>query len=140
MAQDLFKVIFACVHNAGRSQMSAALFNKYADPQKARAISAGTNPAEHVHPEVVLVMQELGVDLSRVRPQKLTTEVTRDANLLVTMGCGDQCPFVPGLRRQDWPLPDPKGKNIDEVRLIRDQIQSRVRQMVEEENLGPQTS
>ena len=133
----ILKVIFACVHNAGRSQMSAALFNKYADTEKARAVSAGTNPAEQIHPEVVLVMQELGVDLSRVRPQKLTPELTKDANILVTMGCGDQCFFVSGLRREDWPLPDPKGKSVDEVRVIRDQIRARVRKMVEEEDLGP---
>lgn len=92
--------------------MSAALFNMYADPQKAHALSAGTNPLEQVHPEVVLVMHELGVDLTDVRPQKLTREMAKDANLLVTMGCGDQCPLVPGLRRQDWPLPELKGKNI----------------------------
>jgi arsenate reductase len=119
-------VIFACVHNAGRSQMAAALFNALADPAKWRAISAGTNPGERVHPEVVAVMREEGIDLSGARPQKLTPELASQAQLLVTMGCGDECPFVPGLRREDWPLEDPKGKPIDRVRAIRDEIRARV--------------
>jgi arsenate reductase len=119
-------VIFACVHNAGRSQMAAALFNALADPAKWRAISAGTNPGERVHPEVVAVMREEGIDLSGARPQKLTPELASQAQLLVTMGCGDECPFVPGLRREDWPLEDPNGKPIDRVRAIRDEIRARV--------------
>jgi arsenate reductase len=101
-------VIFACVHNAGRSQMAAAFFNKLADPAKARAISAGTTPGERVHPEVVTVMQEEGIDLSAARPQKLTTTLAGEAQLLITMGCGDECPYVPGLRRDDWPLARPR--------------------------------
>ena len=97
-------IIFACVHNAGRSQMAAALFNKLVDPAKARALSAGTTPGERVYPEVVAVMQEEGIDLSAARPQKLTAELAGEAQLLITMGCGDACPYVPGLRRDDWPL------------------------------------
>ena len=102
-------IIFACVHNAGRSQMAAALFNKLVDPAKARALSAGTTPGERVYPEVVAVMQEEGIDLSAARPQKLTAELAAEAQLLITMGCGDACPYVPGLRRDDWPLEDPGG-------------------------------
>ena len=97
----MLKVIFACVHNAGRSQMAAAFFNQLAAPEKAEAISAGTEPGERVHPEVQAVMQEIGIDLSRVKPQKLTEELAKDAQLLITMGCGDKCPYVPGLRRDD---------------------------------------
>ncbi len=122
----MITVIFACVHNAGRSQMSAALFNRFADPTKARAISAGTRPAGRVHPEVVEVMNEIGIDLSSARPQRLTAELARDAQWLVTMGCGDECPYVPGLERDDWPLPDPKGQPIERVREIRQEICERV--------------
>lgn len=129
-------VIFACVHNAGRSQMAAALFNTVADPAKARALSAGTNPAERVHPEVVTAMQEAGIDLSAARPRKLTTELVSGAALLVTMGCGDECPYVPGLRREDWPLEDPKGQQIERVREIRDEIRARVRALVASEDVG----
>jgi len=123
-------VIFACVHNAGRSQMAAAFFNQFADAEKARAISAGTNPAERVHPEVVKTMKEEGIDLSAARPQRLTTELASSAQLLITMGCGDECPFVPGLERGDWPLEDPKGKAIERVREIRNEIRDRVRELV----------
>ena len=98
-------IIFACVHNAGRSQMAAAFFNQLADPHKARAISAGTEPGLRVHPEVLEVMREIGIDLSEAKPQKLTDELAREAQLLITMGCGDKCPYVPGLRTDDWPLP-----------------------------------
>jgi arsenate reductase (thioredoxin) len=119
-------VLFACVHNAGRSQMSAALFNLVADAAKARAISAGTEPGPRVHPEVLEAMKELGVDLSDIRPQKLTTELASTASLLVTMGCGETCPVIPGLLREDWPLEDPKGKPIERVREIRDDIRDRV--------------
>src|ERR1700682_5377071 len=93
------RVIFACVHNAGRSQMAAAFFNQLADPKSARAISAGTEPGNHVHPQVVEVMKEMGIDLSSAKPQKLTDALTADANFLITMGCGEACPFVPGLQR-----------------------------------------
>src|ERR1700727_4045136 len=122
----MLKVIFACVHNAGRSQMAAAFFNQLADRTKAEAVSAGTEPGLRVHPEVLAVMQEIGIDLSAATPQKLTQELTNDAGLLITMGCGDKCPYVPGLRRDDWPLPDPKGRPMDEVRAARDDIRSRV--------------
>jgi arsenate reductase len=123
-------VIFACVHNAGRSQMSAAWFNLLADPVKARALSAGTYPGERVHPEVVEVMREVGVDLSGATPQKLTADLARDAGWLITMGCGDECPVVPGLLRDDWPLPDPKGQPVDRVREIREDIRARVGRFV----------
>jgi arsenate reductase (thioredoxin) len=119
-------VIFACVHNAGRSQMAAAWFNALADPAQARAISAGTQPADHVHPVVVDVMREAGIDVSANRPRLLTAGLASDAALLVTMGCGDECPFVPGLEMQDWPLRDPKGQPMDEVRATRDEIRRRV--------------
>ncbi len=111
--------------------MAAALFNKLANPRQWRAISAGTQPAERVHPEVVEAMRELGVDLSTARPQKLTAELAEDAQLLVTMGCGDACPFVPGLERDDWPLEDPKGKSMERVREIRNEIERRVRNLLE---------
>ena len=123
-------VIFACVHNAGRSQMAAAWFNALADPAHARAVSAGTQPGERVHPLVVDVMREAGIDLAANRPQRLTAELARGATLLVTMGCGDECPFVPGLQIDDWPLPDPKGRPIEEVRETRDEIRSRVAELL----------
>jgi len=122
-------VIFACVHNAGRSQMAAAFFNALADPGKARAISAGTEPAERVHPEVVEAMREVGIDLGAARPRLLDAGLVSDAQLLITMGCGEQCPFVPGLQRNDWNLPDPKGQPIGTVRAIRDEIRARVAQL-----------
>lgn len=124
-------VLFACVHNAGRSQIAAAFFNALADPAKAVAVSAGTQPGERVHPEVVDVMREVGIELSAQRPQKLTDQLARKASLLVTMGCGDDCPYVPGLRRDDWPLEDPKGKPADEIRRIRDEIRARVSQLLD---------
>ena len=126
-------VLFACVHNAGRSQMAAAWFNLLADPGKARAISAGTQPGTRVHPEVVAVMREVGVDLSAAGTTKLTDEVATEAQLLVTMGCGDHCPVTPGVVRQDWPLEDPQGRPVAQVRVIRDVIRDRVRQLVEGE-------
>lgn len=127
--------IFACVHNAGRSQMSAALFNQFVDPSKARAISAGTQPADHVHPVVQDAMRELGIDLSSAKPQKLTAELAQGADTLITMGCGDECPYVPGLRRDDWPLPDPKGQGIEVVRQTREEIKSRVLALLVREDL-----
>lgn len=123
-------VIFACVHNAGRSQMAAALFNRLADPAKARAVSAGTEPAERVHAVVVDAMRELGCDLGSAQPRRLTPELARGAALLVTMGCGESCPTVPGLEREDWALPDPKGRPIEAVRAIRDEIRARVARLV----------
>ncbi len=126
-------VVFACVHNAGRSQMSAAFFNLLADPAKARAISAGTQPGERVHPEVVAAMREVGIDLSGGKPQKLTGELARSAAWLVTMGCGDECPVIPGVRRDDWRLPDPKGEPVERVREIREEVRRRVEGFVEEQ-------
>lgn len=131
----MIKVIFACVHNAGRSQMAAAFFNQLADPHKAHAVSAGTEPGQRVHPEVQAVMQEAGIDLSHARPQKLTEQLAREAQLLITMGCGDKCPYVPGLRRDDWPLRDPKGLPADEVRAIRDEVKRRVEELIDRERL-----
>jgi len=110
--------------------MAAAFFTRGADPSKAHAISAGTNPSDRVHPEVVEAMREAGIDLSAAKPQRLTRELAQDASLLVTMGCGDECPFVPGLRTEDWPLADPKGKGIEQVRQIRDEIELRVKQLL----------
>ena len=106
--------------------MAAAFFNHLADRTKALAISAGTEPGSRVHPEVLAVMQQVGIDLSDAKPQKLTQELANDASLLVTMGCGDKCPYVPGLRRDDWPSPDPKGLPMGEVRTIRDEVRARV--------------
>ena len=132
----MLKVIFACVHNAGRSQMAAAFFNQLADPQKAQAVSAGTQPGERVHPEVQAVMQAVGIDLSHTKPRKLTEELAKEAQLLITMGCGDQCPYVPGLRRDDWPLRDPKGLPQEEVRAIRDEVRGRVADLVSREGVA----
>jgi arsenate reductase len=128
--------IFACVHNAGRSQMSAAIFNQLVDPKMAHAISAGTHPAERVHPVVVDAMREVGIDLSNAKPQKLTMELAENAEMLITMGCGDECPYVPGLIRDDWPLPDPKGQGIESVRQTRDEIKRRVLQLLTQEQLN----
>src|SRR5688572_23746635 len=130
------RVIFACVHNAGRSQMAAAFFNALADPAKARARSAGTAPADRIHPEVAAAMHEAGIDLTEVRPQKLTPELAADTQMLVTMGCGDECPVLPGVVRDDWPLDDPKGQPADEVRRIRDDIRRRVNDLIAREGWG----
>jgi protein-tyrosine-phosphatase len=130
------KIIFACVHNAGRSQMAAAFFNQLADHSKAEAVSAGTEPGLRVHPEVLSAMQEVGIDLSDAKPQKLTQELAEGASLLITMGCGDKCPYVPGLRRDDWPLPDPKGRPMEEVRVIRDVVKANVLNLIEAEKAG----
>jgi arsenate reductase len=124
------RVLFACVHNAGRSQMAAAIFNSLADPARAEALSAGTKPGAAVHPEVVAVMREVGVELSGATPRLLTADLARGVALLVTMGCGEDCPYVPGVERDDWPLPDPKGRPLDEVRAIRDQVGARVSALV----------
>ena len=124
------RVIFACVHNAGRSQMAAAFFERFADPARAEGFSAGTRPGEHVHPEVVAVMGEIGIDISARKPRKLTDDLARSASLLITMGCGDECPFVPGLERDDWPLANPKNQPLETVRRIRDDLQHRVRTLV----------
>jgi arsenate reductase len=125
------KVLFACVHNAGRSQMAAALFNRVADPDKAEALSAGTRPGAAVHPEVRAAMQEVGLDLASATPRLLTEELARGVSLLITMGCGEECPVVPGVERDDWALPDPKGRPVEEVRAIRDEIAARVAALVD---------
>lgn len=131
----MITVLFACVHNAGRSQMAAALFNRGVSPARARALSAGTRPGERVHPVVVDAMREVGIDLSSARPQRLTPEITAGVDWLITMGCGDECPFVPGVSRDDWPVADPKDQPLDQVRAIRDTIASRVRDFIEREGL-----
>ena len=129
-------VLFACVHNAGRSQMAAGFFNSLANAAAARAISAGTAPAAQVHPEVISAMREVGIDLATAQPQRLTEELARGAVLLVTMGCGDECPVVPGVSRDDWPLADPKGQSIDDVRRIRDAVRARVVALVRSRGWG----
>src|SRR5687767_15059981 len=130
-------VLFACVHNAGRSQMASALFNQLADPSKARAISAGTDPGPRVHPEVILAMREVGVDLAAASTTRLTPELAQQAQVLVTMGCGDECPYAPGAMRDDWPLEDPKGKPIEHVRQIRDEIRRRVQDLIARQGWEP---
>lgn len=124
-------VLFVCLHNAGRSQISQAIFEQTA-PGRHTAISAGTTPAEHVHPEVVQVMRELDIDLSDRQPQLLTRELAEQADVVVTMGCGDECPYIPGKRYLDWQLPDPKGRPIEEVRATRQEIARRVTDLVRE--------
>lgn len=128
------RVLFACLHNGGRSQMAAAFFNILADQKKARAISAGTQPAPRVHPEVADAMRELGIDLSQARPQLLTRELASKANLFITMGCGESCPVVPGLCREEWEFPDPKGQPPVRVREIRDVLLQTVRNLVKRNN------
>jgi len=123
--------LFVCLHNAGRSQMSQALFERAAEGRHS-ALSAGTTPGEHVHPEVVEVMCELGIDLSDRIPQGLTVELAQQADVVVTMGCGDACPYIPGKRYIDWNLSDPKGRPLAEVRATRDEIARRVDRLVNE--------
>jgi arsenate reductase (thioredoxin) len=123
--------LFVCLQNAGRSQMSAALFEQAAGGRH-RALSAGTSPADRVHPEVVEVMRELGIDLADRLPRRLTRELAEQADVVVTMGCGDECPYIPGKRYLDWDLPDPKGRPRDEVRATRDEIARRVEVLVAE--------
>jgi arsenate reductase (thioredoxin) len=124
-------VLFVCLQNAGRSQMSAALFERVAEGRH-RALSAGTTPAEQVHPEVVTVMRELGIDLADRVPRKLTPELAEQADVVVTMGCGDECPYIPGRRYVDWELDDPAGRPLDEVRATRDEIAQRVSELIAE--------
>ncbi len=124
------RVVFACRHNAGRSQMAAAFFNRLADPARATAISAGTTPGTAVHPEVLAAMRELDIDLGGARPQRLTPELAEGARLLVTMGCGEQCPYLPGTELLDWALEDPRGQPLERVREIRDEVRRRVTNLV----------
>ena len=131
------RILFVCLHNAGRSQMSAALLEAVAAGGH-EARSAGTTPADRVHPEVVEVMKEIGIDLSARRPQRLSDEMARWADVVVTMGCGDECPYLPGRRYIDWDLPDPKGLPAAEVRGIRDDIRGRVEQLARELEPSPE--
>ena len=126
------RVLFACVHNAGRSQMAAAWLTALAHPSKVEAISAGTEPGGTVYPEVIAVMREVGVDFSGAFPRLLTAEIATYATLLVTMGCGEACPHIPGLPRVDWPLADPKGRSLTDVRAIRDEIRERIDILIRE--------
>ncbi len=123
-------VLFVCVRNAGRSQMAAALLERIAG-DGVRVLSAGTHPADDVHPNVVTAMREVGIDLSEARPRRLEDDAVREADVVVTMGCGDECPFYPGKRYEDWELPDPAGRPVEEVRAIRDEIERRVRELLD---------
>jgi len=125
------QVLFVCLHNAGRSQMSKALFDRAAHGRH-ESESAGTEPGERVHPEVVEAMRELGIDLSANTPHKLTREMAERADVVVTMGCGDACPYIPGKRYIDWQLPDPKERPIEEVRVLREDIERRVSELASE--------
>jgi arsenate reductase (thioredoxin) len=125
------RVLFVCLHNAGRSQMSRAFFTQMAHGAH-EARSAGTSPGDRVHPEVVAAMREIGIDLSAQTPQKLTDELAGWADVVVTMGCGNRCPYIPGRRYVDWDLPDPKGMPPAEVRRVRDEIRRRVRELMRE--------
>lgn len=124
-------VLFVCLHNAGRSQMSQALFERAAGARHA-ALSAGTIPAEHIHPQVVQVMHELDIDLADSTPRLLTQDLAEQADVVITMGCGDECPYIPGKRYIDWNLPDPSGRPVAEVRALREQIARRVHTLVDE--------
>jgi arsenate reductase (thioredoxin) len=132
------RVVFACRHNAGRSQMACAFFRQLADPARVSVLSAGTTPAERVHPEVAAAMREVGIDLAGVRPQLLTPALATGTSLLVTMGCGEECPFIPGAEIEDWPLADPKGQPLERVREIREAIRERVAALVERRGWGPE--
>lgn len=127
-------IIFACIHNAGRSQMAAALFNKYKTSENVNGISAGTEPADKVHPNVVKVMQEMDVDLTQAKPQKLTEELAKGANMIITMGCNEKCPYVPGVKIIDWKIPDPKNLNVEETIKIRDYIKEQIQEFIKENN------
>jgi arsenate reductase len=126
-------VLFACRQNAGRSQMAAAWFNALADPRRARAVSAGTQPASQVHPPVVATMREVGLDLSGAVPQPLTPDLAAGARWLITMGCGEACPVIPGARVEDWPVADPADQPADQVRAIRQAIAARVEALLDRE-------
>lgn len=130
MKMDTTNVMFACVHNAGRSQMAAAFFNKHISKPNVKGLSAGTNPADHVHGVVVEAMKEVGIDLTNVKPIKLTEELAKQVNIIVTMGCGESCPYVPGVKIIDWQIPDPKNQSIEDVRKIRNFIESKIKDFV----------
>jgi arsenate reductase (thioredoxin) len=128
---DIPEVLFVCVHNAGRSQMAAALLDHHAGG-RVHVRSAGSTPADEINPSVVAAMEELGLDLSKAFPKPLTDGFVQGADVVVTMGCGDACPIYPGKRYLDWELPDPAGKSLEEVRPIRDEIDRRVRELLSE--------
>jgi len=132
------RVLFVCVHNAGRSQMSQALFNRAAAGEH-QARSAGSEPADSVHPEVLAVMDELGLDLRGETPKLLTRELAEWADFVVTMGCGDACPYIPGKRYLDWELEDPKGRSLDAIRATRDEIADRIDGLLTELNAAAPT-
>ena len=132
---DAPEVLFVCVHNAGRSQMAAALLERYAEG-RVRVRSAGSEPAENVNPVVVDAMHEVGVDLERAQPKRLEDDAVRAADVVITMGCGDACPVYPGKRYEDWEIDDPAGKPVEDVRRIRDDIDARVRALVEQLDAG----
>lgn len=133
----MITVIFACVHNAGRSQMAAAFFNQLVDPTRAQGVSAGTQPGERVHPEVLDAMREVGIDLAGVKPRKLTAKMVAECRWLMTMGCGAECPIAPVIvQKRDWPLEDPKGKPVERVREIRDGVRARVMAFIAENGWG----
>ncbi|KAG0029622.1 hypothetical protein BGZ81_003590 [Podila clonocystis] len=127
-------IMFACVHNAGRSQMAAAFFNKHKTRDTVKGISAGTNPASEVHPVVRDIMLEVGIDLSNITPVKLTPELAKTVSTIVTMGCGETCPYVPGVQIIDWKITDPKNKPLEEARVIRDEIENRIKAFIAENN------
>ncbi|KAG2237645.1 protein tyrosine phosphatase [Thamnidium elegans] len=127
------KIMFACIHNAGRSQMATAFFNKHKTSDKVLGISAGSVPADKVHPNVVEVMAAIGIDLSNVKPQKLTKELAETVSIIVTMGCNEACPYVPGVQIIDWLIPDPKGSDANSTLTIRDDIEERIKQFIKEQ-------
>ncbi|KAG0285585.1 hypothetical protein BGZ96_010186 [Linnemannia gamsii] len=127
-------IMFACVHNAGRSQMAAAFFNVHATQDGMKGISAGTNPASEVHGVVRDIMLEKNIDLSHIQPVKLTPELAKTCSTIVTMGCGETCPYVPGVKIIDWKITDPKNKPIDEAREIRDEIENKIKEFIAENN------
>ncbi|KAF9284820.1 hypothetical protein BGZ68_004365 [Mortierella alpina] len=127
-------IMFACVHNAGRSQMAAAFFNMHKTQESIKGISAGTNPASEVHGVVREIMLEKGVDLSSITPVKLTPELAQTCSTIITMGCGETCPYVPGVKIIDWKITDPKNASQDEARKIRDEIETRIKVFIAENN------
>ncbi|KAF9908127.1 hypothetical protein EC991_010255 [Linnemannia zychae] len=127
-------IMFACVHNAGRSQMAAAFFNKHRTQEAIKGVSAGTNPASEVHGVVREIMLEVGVDLSNITPVKLTPQLATTVSTIITMGCGETCPYVPGVKIVDWKITDPKNKPIDEAREIRDEIETKIKAFIAENN------
>jgi len=129
MTAERPQVLFVCVHNAGRSQMAAAFLSRLGDG-RVDVRSAGSTPAEEIHPVVVRAMEEVGVDLSSERPKRIDDEVVRESDVVITMGCGDACPIYPGKRYEDWQVEDPSGRSLDEVRAIRDDIERRVSELV----------